>query len=393
MVANFAAGTGYAWDMIESYFAGLGRSLAARGLACHACYPDLPEGTPAALADSPVAALRFDYSRTAGLDGMLEFMRLLRRHQIRALYLTDRGSFSPRYVLFRLAGVRHIIVHDHTSGARTRPRGAKRLLKRLLNRTPWLSADLCLGVSDYVHRRLTEINGVPPRKARRLYNGLDLTRFASGPTDHLHRLLGLPPEIKLVLCCCRANTYKGVPVLMEAASLLLEQGRRDLAFVHCGDGPELAAFKAKAREMGLEESFFFLGQRRDVDRLLPCATVAAVPSVWEEAFGLTVIEAMAAGVPVVASRVGGIPELIEPEVTGLLVEPGNVAELAAAIARLADDDALRRTLTRRASHLVAERFSLERSIAELSQVVGELLLGPERRTTARERVQVAGGAR
>jgi glycosyltransferase involved in cell wall biosynthesis len=102
------------------------------------------------------------------------------------------------------------------------------------------------------------------------------------------------------------------------------------------------------------------------------ATVAVVPSLWAEAFGLTVVEAMAAGVPVVASSVGGIPELINQRVTGLLVPPGDASALAAALRELLDDSVLRARMGPKARETAWARFSHTRVADELAAVLLDL---------------------
>jgi glycosyltransferase involved in cell wall biosynthesis len=313
--------------------------------------------------------MQFDYGATARTPrAALRFAALLRKRAVRTLYLTDQPTRSIRYLLFRLAGVRHIVVHDRTSGERATRRRTAFFLKRLLHRLPWYSADRFIAVSDFVADRLRRVSGTPAARTIRVYNGIDLARFTRPEGQTLQSALGLPATSRVVFGSGRAMPYKGIEVLIEAARLLEDAGLRDVHVAWAGDGPAFARLAAKAHDVGLQR-FHFLGRRDDVPALLASATVAVVPSLWAEAFGLTVVEAMAAGAPVVASATGGIPELIRPEETGLLVPPGDPVALAAAIRRLLDDAALRARLSARGREEAQSRFSLERAAEEISGVL------------------------
>ena len=368
-VLNFPPDTGYAWSTIQEVYARVITRLDEHGWHGVVCYPPSPTSPSPSSAPAAGSAIQFDYGTTARSPrAALRFAGLLRKLEIRTLYLTDQPTRSLRYLLFRLAGVRQIVVHDRTSGERSTRSRAAFYLKRFMHRLPWYPADRFLAVSDFVADRLRRVNGTPTARTIRVYNGIDLARFTQPEGATLHSALGIPVASRVVLGAGRAMPYKGIEVLIEAARLL-EAGRdSDLYVAWAGDGPALARLVAKAQEAGLRR-FHFLGRRNDVPSLLASATVAVVPSVWAEAFGLTVVEAMAAGAPLVASAIGGIPELIRPGETGLLVPPGDAAALAGAIRSLLDDAALRARLSARGREEAARRFSVERAAEEISAVL------------------------
>ena len=371
-VANFASDTGYAWETIERVFRAVGERLVRDGHRVTLCYASLDGGPPARMRGAPFAFAELDYGRVRTAAGLADFVRLLRARGVDALYLTDRPSWSWRYAVYRLAGVRRILVHDRTSGERAVRGAPARAAKRLLHRLPLLSGDCYFAVSDFVRRRLVEGNGTPPARTHRVYNGIDLSRFAAPDRGALRRLLGTPDETRLVFCSGRAQPYKGFQVLIEAAALLKAGGVRGVAYAVCGDGPYLERLREEAALRGVDDVFRFLGERGDVPALLPGATVAVVPSLWAEAFGLTVVEAMAAGVPLVASRAGGIPELVADGDTGLLVAPGDARALADALHALLDDPAAREEMARRA-HAHVRQFSLDRAAVNLYALVAAQL--------------------
>lgn len=361
-VANFGSDVGYAWHTIDLVYRRVGAVLATHGVRTFICYPGSTSEAPPPT--DGTTSLAFDYRRARShFLALLAFLRLLRRYDIDVLYFTDFGHWSWRHPLFHLAGVRRIVVHDRTSGERDARPGLLGAVKRALHRVPTLGADCYIGVSEFVARRLVGA-GAPPQRVHCVYNGIDLARFAGGADGYLQQQLGLSRGTRVVFASGRAQPYKGFEDFIDAAALLEAQGVPDVAFVYCGDGPTLEALRARAAERGVR-AFHFLGRRDDVPRLLRSASVAVVPARWAEAFGLTVVEGMAAGVPVVASRVGGIPELVEDGRTGLLVEPGDAAALSRAIRRLLDAPALATALARSAAEEAGRRFSVERTVAEL----------------------------
>jgi glycosyltransferase involved in cell wall biosynthesis len=153
----------------------------------------------------------------------------------------------------------------------------------------------------------------------------------------------------------RLTNSKGVHVLLRALRAL-----PGVTLTVAGDGPERNALEALAVKLGIEKRVAFVGwiDAAERDRLLARARVFAMPSLWDEPFGIVGVESLAAGVPVVASAVGGIPSWLEDGETGLLVPRGDVDELAAALLRLLGDDELRLRLGEH-GRVAATRYSLD----------------------------------
>ena len=127
----------------------------------------------------------------------------------------------------------------------------------------------------------------------------------------------------------------------------------------------------------MDDRVQFAGVRNDVERFLQRSDIFVCPSLWEEAFGLANIEAIASGLPVIASGVGGIPEVIEDGETGLLVQPGDAQSLAEQMESLGDQPERVRKLGEAGRRRVLERFSMDRMVEETFQVYTELLGGSE----------------
>ena len=178
--------------------------------------------------------------------------------------------------------------------------------------------------------------GLAPReKYAVIPNGVDPAPFAALPARaEARRALGLPPEAFLVVTVGRLSPEKGQDVLLEALAAT-HIADRSIQAVLVGDGPMRAALEARAAQADLKGRVHFLGLRKDVPTCLAAADLYVLPSRYE-AQGMVVVEAMMAGLPIVASRVGGVPGVLEDGVTGLLVPPADPAALASAL-RLSPD--------------------------------------------------------
>jgi glycosyltransferase involved in cell wall biosynthesis len=369
-VSNFPSNTGYAWDFIEGLYARISDALAAQGVRTLVAYPNL-RGEPRSLHGSTATAVELDFG-FSNLKQLRNTLRFIRQNRVKAIYLTDRAACSLYYPVLRLAGVSYILTHDHTSGERTSPRGLKRLMKLVYISLPGVAADMTVTVSDYVLQRDTRTASVRPSRALRVWNGIPL-RPSTPPPGALQKLTRVGSNRMLIVCCCRAHPVKGIAHLFKAfdtaCRLRAKKGDSPL-LVYIGNGPQRKELEAIRESLESRDDIVFLGYREDASRLLDDADICVVPSVWQDAFPLGVLEPMAAGKPVVATSVGGVPEMIENEVTGLLVPPGDSEALAAAIRRLLDNPALRAKLGAAARARVADRFKPEGQLAALTGILG-----------------------
>ena len=369
-VANFPANTGYAWDFIEGLFAGMATRLAQIGVRAFVAYPAMT-APPRALQGTPARPITLD-ARLETVASLRQTLAFARRERVDLLYLIDRPARSPFYPLLRAAGVRTILVHDHTSGAGTVPRGLKRLAKWMLARVPGLTADRVIAVSDFVAERQRAVGMVPAERITRVWNSVMIPPHAdSSRTRHARRALGLDEHVPIIACTCRATPEKGVDSLFRAFDRLAVTS--DALLLYAGDGPAFASLQALRDSLPSRDRIRLYGYRPDRELLLEAADVCVVPSVWDEAFGLAALEAMSRAKPVVATAVGGIPEVIQAGVTGVLVPPGDEARLAAAIAALLSDRAAGARIGSYARDDVAARFTAETQLARLTELVTEHL--------------------
>lgn len=200
-----------------------------------------------------------------------------------------------------------------------------------------------------------------------VHNGVDLVELASADSGD-----GAAAE-PYVLCIAAHNEKKALDVLLTAFARV-GQTHPGLRLVLVGDGPLRRQHEVQARALALEGRVEFLGERGrgEVARLLHGCALFVLPS-RSEPFGMVLTEALACRKPVVASAVGGIPEIIEHERTGVLVEPDNAGALAGALARMLDDHALRERMAAAGYERVRDRFGCDRMGREYEQLFTSLL--------------------
>jgi glycosyltransferase involved in cell wall biosynthesis len=224
-----------------------------------------------------------------------------------------------------------------------------------------------LAVSRAIADELVERLGWPAAKIEASYNAVDVDRAAVAAPPGLRERLGGSATRPLVLTPARLDAQKGHRVLLEAAAEV-----PDACFLLAGEGPEREGLEAEARRLGLDDRVRFLGRREDVPQLLAAADVFALPSLYEGS-SLAVLEAMAAGTPVVSSAIGGTDELVEDGRSGLLVPPGDSAALAAALRRLLADRELAEAMAARARERVDSGLRREQMAQRVTGVYDELL--------------------
>jgi glycosyltransferase involved in cell wall biosynthesis len=230
----------------------------------------------------------------------------------------------------------------------------------MANQALRMLADRVFTVSSDLKAHLVS-EGFSPDRVEVLYNGIDI-RPAPGADEReaARRTLGLPPDAYVGLTVGRLDPVKDYAGLVRAfAQVVLP--RPDARLVLIGEGPERPVIERTIAECGLGSRVLMTGHREDVHALLPAADVFVNSSEFE-GVSLTILEAMAACLPVVATRVGGTPEIVSPA-TGLLVRARDPGALAAALLALAADPDARCALGRAGRRTAEDRFSLERMIA------------------------------
>jgi len=286
---------------------------------------------------------------------------LLERHPIAAVSRLRRydvleyhlfGARSRVAMLGYAAWPARVIMVERTSDWGNRQSGWGHLKLSALNllTTPRIAG--LIGVSTYARDRTARLLNLPPERTATIYNGVDLELFS-------YRSRGNTQNGPItVLAVAHLIPEKGIDHLLRAMASVPSTCAR---LVVAGDGPEEPHLQRLAEDLGIVAQVQFCGLRDDIATLLGEADVFVHPATWAEAFGWTIAEAMACGCAVIATQVGGIPELIEDGRSGVLVPPGDPASIGHAIARLAGDASLRLELGRNARRRAEESFGLLRS--------------------------------
>ncbi len=306
-----------------------------------------------------------------GATGLLALVREVER-QLRAerIEVLCTHGYKPDvigWLAARRAGVKVVGVSRGWTGATWRVRTWEALDRRLLGRL-----DHVVAVS---HAQAAKVRraGVPERRISVVQNAIDAGRFAHPDPAARQALLGLFPKAPslVVAAAGRLSPEKAFHDLVEAARQVLAR-QPDAGFVLFGDGPLRAPLARQLQEAGLTGRFVLAGFRDDLDRLVPAADLFAQSSLTE---GLpnVILEAAAAGVPVVATAVGGTPEVVQDGEGGLLVPPGQPDALAAGLSALLADRPRRLELGRRARHRVLAHFTFEAQAQAYRALFGGLV--------------------
>jgi glycosyltransferase involved in cell wall biosynthesis len=245
---------------------------------------------------------------------------------------------------------------------------------RIVDRDPWLDAILLRRSAAVIaNSRATAgrfvRHGEASRKVEVIYNGFDFAQYSRESAPTAPSSFGIPDGHPVVTFAGRLEHGKGPDLFIEAAGLI-HQKRPDVYFLLAGDGPLRSVLHARANEKRLPA--VFVGRQADLRIALGASSVLAVPS-RQEAFGRVLIEAMAMGVPVVAARVGGIPEVCADGRTALLVPADDPRALADAVVRTLEERAETATRARAAAGDVRSRFSLADHAAQVGRLYERVL--------------------
>ena len=211
----------------------------------------------------------------------------------------------------------------------------------------------------------------PPDRIQTIHNGVELSRFQGRITrDAARQELALPTDKPIVGAVGRLVPVKDHACLVEAVALLGREGLQPMLVI-AGDGPLRGATEERASALGIEHQVRLLGHRNDIERVLAALDVFVLPS-RSEGLNNTILEAMAAGLPVLATRVGGADEMVVDGATGLLVEAGAPEKLATALRRLLSDPAMAATMGRAGRARAEMDFDLARTVLKYERLYTDL---------------------
>lgn len=338
----------------EKYSLGFGVYLRDKGHEHIACYRG---NACSALQDEMdrVGGTIYDqYFDNLGVINSIVLLRFIRKHKIDVVHF----HFYPIYSFFSFISKFipcKVFFSYRISGEFSSNTIWVTMLKKIRSKLSGLGINGVFCVSDFARRKFINNFHADPKKALVVHNGLNWNYFPD-----IERSAD-SAEIKQfrIICVAALIKDKGITDLLEAV-LKIKDKVPGMYLNIVGSGADRVEFETFVHASGLESFVSFLGSRDDVPALLGESDVAVIPSRWGEAFGFTVIEAMAAKLPVIATTVGGIPEIIDHEKTGLLVQKAEPDEIADALLRLYRDESFRSSLGYHASMRVKDYFNVNR---------------------------------
>lgn len=356
LVANWDSNVGFAWWLMESFW----RVIALKykmSFQSYLAYPSIST-LPEAIETAPIEChiINFTLSSPSSLFKQLAFIR---DNNIRTIYFSDQKVSHWRYAVFKLFGVKHIIVHDHTPGERSKSTGLKGYLKSAINNSP-LSATALFATSDYVKNRLIETYRAAPSKCYSIPNGIPYYETEREPS--VLEQFDIPHDSTVVIGTGRANKFKGIDFALECmAELVKQNSSTNLVYLYCGDGPDLEYFKRKAAHLGIEIYVRFPGRVSNLDKICAAADIAIHPSEGEVGYSLSILEYMRAGLPVVVPNNPSVCGATINTKTGLVYERGNINSAVAALTQLITDSNLRDCLGTNAHQSIKANYNLATS--------------------------------
>lgn len=347
----------------------LSGQLAERGWKSVLCFQSEPIGEVKTFLDLPNVSINVyagpsDNTFKAGKG----IARIIRDYRPEILHLHFFGFINPYPWIARLQSVKQIFFTDHHS----RPSGYiatraplwKRAIGRVVNEP--LTKVIC--VSNYGHLCMSSFGLLPRDRFQRIYNGVDLSRVKSDPQRAIdfRRRYSIPLDRSIVTQVSWIIPEKGIMDFLETARLVCHQNR-NVQFVVVGEGNYRQEYMRRAVEMGIENRVTWTGMVEDVfgEGVFEAADVICQFSRWEEVFGWMIAEAMAHGKPVVTTRVGGIPELIQDQESGYLVDRGDIKTMSDKVLTLLNDALVREHMGRKGKNIVRQKFNLRNNVAKL----------------------------
>ena len=315
-----------------------------------------------------IRCLDMNYGKFTGVFRRIrylwQFWRMLRREQVRALHVHHHGALILCGIPARLAGINRVVMTEHGLQALRERSQARRLTRRYSR----YASDITVvepAQADYFHAEL----GVPTERLHYVANGIRVPTKTPESVKRMRQSLGIPADGFAFFFVGRLNPVKDLGTLLEAfAALPADVSNRSRLYL-IGDGPERAMLEAKRDALELNDKAIFLGARNDVSEALLAAD-AFVMSSKSEGLPMVLLEAMAAGVPCVATAVGGIPGLFGDDCRGLAVPAQDPAALARAMASIARSPDLRKRLVDNATENLQKHYALDAVVERYLELLG-----------------------
>lgn len=301
-------------------------------------------------------------------NGIFKLKKLIRQNKVQLIYCADNLSKLLGGLAGKMAKIKVVApCHDDFK---------EDVLGKIMRIFYLLLLDRILAVSDKV-RSFFLVNGNNSHKVITVYNGINADLFnPDNVDDNIRAEFGIRREAVVIGSIGALEQDKGQRYLFEALKKLLSEDiATNIVCIICGTGPEEDDLKEFIRKENLNRKVLFLGFRNDIPRILKALDILAVTSLTIESFSMAAVEAMTMKVPVIATNVGGLPEVVKDGSTGLIVPPGNVDALCNAIKYLVKNPEVRIKMGENARARVLEHFTIEKNVRKTEEVFLEMLRG------------------
>jgi glycosyltransferase involved in cell wall biosynthesis len=317
-------------------------------------------------------------------NGFLSYWKAFRRHRPDVtLFVNGLLGLFPWYAYFaaRLAGAKRIVgieqviadphPHRDPSDGFLEPLfrlGGWHARSRLKFQLQGVLSDLTVCVSDAVRRRLIDDYAFPAKKTVKIWNGADLSYFGvpTNRSGELRASFGIAKDDPVIVCVARLDMNKGIQVLLEAVKQIVKEFPTCKCWI-VGEGPARKILVQRRAELDLSEVALFVGHQADIRPYLEAADIFVLPS-FKEGLPLSLVEAMAYGLPAVVTDVGGNAEVVVPGHNGFVVEPGSIEQLTDAIKRLLANGEERRKMGENGRR-TAKQFDVDLLMSQLQEVL------------------------
>ena len=324
---------------------------------------------PGSVADEIRAAgsrvINLDVQSKIDLRIIYRLFKLLRQERVQIIHSYLFHANLLARLVGKLAGVPIIVSSERTMEMEGQ-------IRLLLNRLTSPLADRVIAVSQQVRDFATNRIGIPLEKLVVIHNGIEISEYQDEvDAARICEELRVDPAYTIVGTVSRLDEAKGIRYLLQALPWVIAQHPK-IIFLIVGDGSQRRALERLAHDLSIQSQVIFAGYRPDVAKMLAIMDVFVLPSLYE-GFPNAVLEAMAMSKPVVATRVGGVPEAVEDGVTGLLVPPRDPEALAQAIIALLQDRERAKTMGRAGRERVERYFTVERMVQQTEALYEELI--------------------
>lgn len=296
---------------------------------------------------------------------LFKLVKLIKKERIGLVHTHLIHAHIIGRIAAKLAGVPIIISTEHN----LYNRGRKYLLLNLIDRITTRFTDRMVAISEAVKDSIVESGRIRASRVSVIYNGIDTNEFKRISIKRE----GFPinPAPSVVGMVARLDSQKGHRYFLEAASQVVKD-IPGVKFLVVGDGPLKEKLRTQTTKLGLSKDVIFTGPARDIPQILDTLDLFVLPSLWE---GLpsVILEAMAAGKPVVATAVGGIPEIVKDGQMSLLVPPRDPDALAQAIIKLLQNKELAQRMGQAGRRWVKDHFTIDKTVAQTEEIYDSLI--------------------